>query len=442
MAGQGDTQSVRSELHPESPIEPELSRRRLTALDVTDGIRELAMDGSSTPLAASQATQITQFVYEQGRSQRLSRGTIRTSQPKLMRRAVTAPAGTSYLLPVVPKPLRRVISAGTASSSHSRSSRNQQSELWSASQLGRTLDRDPTPRSLISRRINNRKPIGRLGLKPKPSVKRVQQPLKRYQLMSEALGGQGKSFSGKARVMETLKNKRVDSLKTNMTELDGMDLPDTPGSIGNTPIELYSKSGDADPDHAKGQVVPTHTAKHSPFHSSPDIQHCKWIARTGTVLAHRIPKIEHYERAVYTAGPIRLVAKVTAAARRDSMATLEQVEVQSGAGECSDVIALDGIVAHFEELGVAEETSEDGLDKFWVHEVETNRPIPSPRRPTAVPPIPARPRPLSEALSGSLMPPPIRAAHQQDEQPRLRPPHVRQRIRLRRLLNSAATHIL
>lgn len=439
---------------PDLPLDifpnPALEERRLTGLDITEGLRELAMNDSPAPRAISPAMPTSASIYRLMRSRQLSSGVIRTPRPKLRRRAATAPPGVLCPFSSIPQPPRRAISARVSRQDQNRSKGGRQSGLWSASLPRVSVYGIPASRSLISRRKSNRKSVGRLGLKPRNSVWRVPPHTtpKRYHLISGALDDRKNLFSEKTRVKERLKNKKVKFLKMNIRDFGALDLPDTPGSIASTPKEMYGTLAlleyhPSHPEPGKRRLLPTDRMNHFPLPLSPDIQRCDFVARSNSELTVRTAKAPctSSSQQVYVPGPIRLEEKISATPRKGSIATLEPFTGESEVGRkrYSDLEALDGIVAYFHSLGVLDETGEDGLDRYWEHEWQTNPTVPSPRRPTAAPPVPTRPPPVAVPSSSSAVISPIRAVQQQEERQPLHLPNLRQRIKLRKLLNSATS---
>ncbi|KAF2788850.1 hypothetical protein K505DRAFT_420833 [Melanomma pulvis-pyrius CBS 109.77] len=438
---------------PDPPLEispdPRLAGRRLTALDVTEGLRELAMDDDLTPKATSPATPTSVSTCKPNRRRQLSGDMIRTSRPKLRRKAATAPPGTLYLLSAAPQPPRRAISARVSRPHQNRNNHNRQSGLWSTPLPRLSLYGASASRSLITRRKSIRKSVGRLGLRDKSSVWRNPPAtyLKKFQLISEALDECRKnSFSEKARVKDTLKNKNVEVLKMNIVDFNARELPDTPGSMGSTPRELYGKPDEAKaneppPETGKRRMSSTKRAARFSLALSPDIQRCEWIARSSSVLTVRSVNKASHQQQVYMPGPIRLADEISRTPRGGLSTNwdLFSSEIEGDGESFSDTVELDGIVAYFQALRVVDEAAEDGMDKFWEAEFETSPTISSPPRPTAAPSMPARRPPLSAPSSRPGLPSPIRATRQQDERHPVPSPNLRQRIKIRRLLSSATS---
>ena len=74
---------------------------------------------------------------------------------------------------------------------------------------------------------------------------------------------------------------------------------------------------------------------------------------------------------MYIPGPIRIEDEIVATPRKGSIASLEPFRQPSSHGKrFSDLVALDGIVCFFQDLGVVDESSEEGLDRYWLSDEE------------------------------------------------------------------------
>jgi hypothetical protein len=251
-------------------------------------------------------------------------------------------------------------------------------------------------------------------------------------------------------VKETLKNK-VEFPKMNIRDIDALDLAGTPGSIASTPKEMYgTPAEDAllgyHPLHlepGKRRLLPTDRVNHSHRPLLPDIQRCDFVARSNSKLNVGTAKAQctASSQQVYVPGPIRLEEKLSATPRKGSIATLEPFdgEAKGGRKKHLDLVALDGIVAYFHSLGVLDESGEDGLDRYWEPEWRTNPTVPRPRRPIAAPPVPTRPPPPAVPSSSFAVVSPVRAVQQQERRQPFHSPNLRQRIKLKRLLNSVTS---
>jgi hypothetical protein len=258
------------------------------------------------------------------------------------------------------------------------------------------------------------------------------------------------SFLEKPRVRETGKNKKVEFLNTNIVDFGALDLPDTPGSMASTPKEMYGTPAEdalfqPNPSHTelgKYRLLPR-TNIMGPISPplSPDLQRCELIARSDSALTIRTkkPQSTAYRQQVYVPGPIRLEEKISATPRKGSIATLEPFTGEAEGGRKRYSVALDGIVAYFQGLGVMDEAREDGLDKYWKREGRTSPTVSSPQKPTVAPPVPALPPFLAISSSNFTVNSPARVVQQQEERQELPSSYVRQRIKLRKFINSAAS---
>ncbi|KAF2253442.1 hypothetical protein BU26DRAFT_515797 [Trematosphaeria pertusa] len=446
---------VQYTISPEPVQPPALVGKRISEIDVTEGLRMFVIDDDDelnpTPRPGSPAIVIThpaEPMTIRQRPRQLSSEPTATPRPKLMRNAATAPAGALALYPSIkPQPPRRAISARTARPGGGNGSRHRRSPLIvpplpRLSQFGTAASR-----SLISRRKTTRKSVGKLGLKPKNHVWRMspQSNTKRFQLLSEVLHERRKSLSEKARVKETLKHKKMEMLKTTIVDFKSRDLPGTPSSMMATPREMYGEPETPTPtgptpmeeiySGSRRSLLPESPTrpKHFSMPLTPNIE------RRGTFKhSNSIPHMRGRRKTVYVPGPIRLEEKMVVTPRRGSIATMEPFDAgkEPKAKRFSDMVALDGIVMFFQSLGVVEETSEACLDRFWVPDMRANRPAASPRK--GVPPVPARPLIPSFPSSSSALFSSSKKARQDEKQI---PPSPgtpgRQKVRLRQLLKSS-----
>lgn len=450
-------QPVSNAFSREPSYEPGWVRKRATAIDVTEGLRALIGDDNATPRATNPAN-VAPTIRSTSNNQPLRKksGAITPVQrPKLTRKAATAPPGTLALFSANPQPPRRAISARAARFSRSGDSRSRRDSmnplLPRISQLG-----TPASRSVIGRRKSSRKPVGKLGLKPKTIAWKLVSPvkLKKYDMISEKLEDRRRlSFSEKARVRETLKNKNVEYLKTNIVDFKERELPDTPTSMVNTPRELYGTSPEVSKDtyekpQSKARIrlvlrpISPNKRKHFSLPLTPLAQE---------LAGFRTPISDQWTRNVYVPGPTILPSAILF--RRTSTLPLGPFEGESGviARRLSEDAILDDIAEYFEDLGIIDEAAEDELDRFWEQEREDTI-YHGPVAPSSkafrtlgldVPPhSPDRPPIPTLLLSNSALLPTTRSLLQQDEK-QLPPPSPtpRPRIGLRRLLNSATSII-
>jgi hypothetical protein len=429
---------------------PTLGRQRFTGLEITKSLSELVMGVDPIPKATSPATPATVSIHKMRRSRQLSRDVIHTSERKPSPRASSAPARAMRSFLTIPKPLRRAISAKESPLGQSPSKGGRQSGVRSAPFPRVEICATTTSRSLISRRKSSRTSVGRLGLKPKHSVWRVQSPTTstNVQWITEGLDDRKDSFSEKPRVRETLKHKKVKYLNTNIVDCGALDLPDTPGSMASTPKEMYGTPAEGtlfrpNPSHTelgKYRLLPGTTMGPMSPPLSPDLQRCELIARSNSALTIRItkPQSTAYRQQVYVPGPIQLEERISATPRKGSIATLEPFTGEAEGGRKRYSVAMDGIVAYFQSLGVLDEACEDGLDKYWERGGRASPTVRSLRKPTSAPPVPALPPFLAISSSYPTINSPARAVQQQEERQDL-PSSVRQRFKLRKFITSAAS---
>lgn len=433
--------------------------RRMTAIDVTEGLRTFVWDDddecgptprAGSPVALSYTIIVTPpteplALTDSQRLRQLSCEATPTPRPKLERKAATAPPGVLHLYPgVKPQPPRRAISARTAWPGQSSGDLHRRDSVMNLSLPRLSHFGTPISRSLISRRRTTRRAVGKLGLKPRKNVWRMSPPPeKKYQLISEMLNDKKRSFSEKARVKEAMKYKNLEAIRTPFVDYKSRDLPGTPLSMAATPRELYSSSEKGTPplrSDSKGE-------KPSPLRGSPNM--AKHFSLPLTSDVQRRPNLKHSRsvasppsriETVYAPGPIRLEEKIAETPRRGSIATMELFDngTEPKAKRFSDMVALDGIVMYFQGLGVVDESSEEGLDRFWIPDTRANRQTLSPRKPVPpVPPVPRRPSFSSLPSSSGHFPTGQGARHDEKQQPPSPSTPGRRRAGLRQLLKSS-----
>lgn len=427
-----------------------LVSKRITEIDFTVDLQALAVQASyedneatptatprtGSPVAVVTPPGVSTFTMFSERPRQSSVATIKpvSERPKLRRKAHTAPSGTLRIhhearSPFVPQPPRRAVSSTTAkafSRSGSRDRRRPSKDnVLTQSELSK-LGISP-PRSLISKKRSKRNSGGRLGLKSKPLVWRMSSPPKAYELPPELK----QSFSEKTRVKQTLRSKKVESLRVDTRKLQSSGVPSTPApSIVLTPSAFYKRPisirtktppsparsaisfrgagpegsftlvGGGTPPRSSTPLrltttslpktpprstpnsagpsrtsTPSRSTKHFSLPLSPVAQRVPW--RKSIVVdqpsRHATP-VPSERTPVYIAGPIQLEEKITASARRGSIANLERFDdgTVPRAKRFSDLVALDSIVMYFQALGVAEEASEACLDRYWLQSKKSN----------------------------------------------------------------------
>ncbi|KAF1959068.1 hypothetical protein CC80DRAFT_591151 [Byssothecium circinans] len=435
-------------------------------MDVTEGLRAFVLDDDddddTTPQPRSPMIIVTPpsegLSAHRQRLRQLSSDVVSpTPRPRLLKKAVTAPPGPLELCPQAkPQLLRRSISERTERHSRNQGSGHRQRPKTIAPMLRVPLLKTTTTKSIINRKMTSRKSVGKLGLKPKAHVWRLSpRASTQYQLISEALSSQldspsERSFSEKARVKETLERKKLDPLRTSFVDFKSKDLPGTPGSMLATPREIYGgpptsgalrrtppgssslgKSSPAQPSQSVSFRASSR-AKHFSLPLRPHVQ-CRagWKRSSSETRA----RVSSTERRVYIPGPIRLEERVATTPRRASVATMEPFdEMEPRAKRFSDMVALDSVVCFFEELGIAAESSEDCLDRYWVPDKRGSRHITQLQK--AAPPMPTRPPITSSSPSPRSALFPTQTARQHEERRAPPSPETPGRRRLRSLLKS------
>ena len=193
------------------------------------------------------------------------------------------------------------------------------------------------------------------------------------------------SFSRKARVQRTLKAKRMGTLSTSVVDFEARRIPNSPNSMLSTPRELY---GSLKQQSMTNSLPSPHSRKRrsttsvSPRTRSPiahsDIQRHNEIVNDVVRSADLLG-----QKRVYLPGTICL-EEHPASRRRDSVASTDPFDMAlaSKGTRFSDMVALDGIVMFFEDLGVVEQVTEVTLDKFWLHETHNDAHAGDGRRPS------------------------------------------------------------
>ena len=449
-----------------SSIAPSLAVPMTIEIDVTEGLRSLVLDDEeedddTTPEPQSPMIVVTPPPEEpSARRQQLRRPSddvvYPPSRPKLERKAATAPPGVLELHSrTKPQPPRRAISERTKRTDRARERRHRRNSRLVAPVLRLGHLGAPTTRSIISRKMTSRKSIGKMGLKPKAHVSRLSQRTPaQYQLVSEMLSGdrievpvEGKSFSEKTRVKETLDRKKMDPLRTSFVDFTLKDLPGTPGSMVATPQELYRgpstsapsqrtppggspgllESSPLPPAQVTRSPVASSRAKHFSLPLTPHVQ-CRGSLKRSSSEAR--VKVKAAERRVYIPGPIRLEEKNAATPRKGSIATMDPFdETKPRVKRFSDMVALDKITYFFQDLGVVAESAEDCLDRYWVEDEGAGRGTAPVDAADAPPPMLRH----TGRLSSSLAPSPPARQQQHGER---RSAETIGRRRLRSLLKS------
>lgn len=375
-------------------------------IDVTEELRTLVLDSDSDQGVAAQPVRpnATLRVFprelinlDRQRLRQLSDAVFPTiTRPPLGEKAATAPPGALHAYRQ-PKPHipRRAVSDRTdlpQSNVHSRQRPNDDV----------TPPLPPLPRPVIPPKENititpnmsNRKSIGRVGSTSERHVWRLSpQASSQLRSISHALGDRKKllevpvdSFSGKARVKAALDRKKLDPLRTTpFVDFKSKELPASPNSMGATPQELYGNPFDnasarASPGtpalYEESPLLPVNSppwtsrsAKHLSLPMTPQTPQRRGTLRRNS--SEMSAKHDAEEERVYIPGPIRIEDEIVATPRKGSIASLEPFRQPSSHGKrFSDLVALDGIVCFFQDLGVVDESSEEGLDRYWLSDEE------------------------------------------------------------------------
>ncbi|CAI6278208.1 unnamed protein product [Periconia digitata] len=351
-------------------------------IDVTEGLRTMVIDSDEDDDQDVDTMQ-------QRLRQHSDAIPATTNRPPLARKAATAPPGELYIYkhprPHIP---RRAISERANRGTSNLTSRQRSSSDTIPPIPRRLQSTTVPPRSAITRKMTNRKTVGRVGSKTNRHVWRLSPRASAHlRSISEAMGERKKlvdisSFSEKARVKETLERKKMDPLRTTpFVDFKLKDLPGTPSSMVATPRELYgeqSSNGSARaspkgprllrdespllPAHSAARTTPR--AKHFSLPLTPQIQRRATLKRSSSeTKTSSSPE----KRTVYIPGPIRIEDRMVATPRKGSIATLDLfAQPYTQAKRFSDLVALDSIVCFFQELGIVEEASEEGLDLYWL----------------------------------------------------------------------------
>ncbi|PVI08065.1 hypothetical protein DM02DRAFT_722947 [Periconia macrospinosa] len=397
-----------------APVRPNMPST-LLEMDVTEGLRTLVVDSSSETDEDEPA--------QQPRLRQLSVKVPARVRPSLGRKAATAPPGALYIYkhakPYVP---RRAISEkaehGKSSFKHRQEPKHKMTPPIPRLPPSITL---PT-KSFVIGKMLSRNSIEKAGSKSNRQVWRLSpQASSHLRSISEALGDRKKplevsSFSEKERVKETLDRKKLDSLRTtSFVDFKSKDLPGTPLSMVSTPRELYGSQYDyesARPSPTgprldiESPLLPTPQTspktKHFSLPLTPQVQRRMTMRRSSS---EPKPESSPEKKTVYIPGPIRIVDRIVATPRKGSIASLESfAQPYSPAKPFSDHIALDSVACFFEELGVMEESSEEGFDLYWLAEEKCSERITRDRKgASSVPagrpfsPAPSSPRPSMQA---------------------------------------------
>jgi len=393
-------------------ISPASASNEVPKIEIMEGLRALVLDDNSddgpTPQQGSPIIVITppsaELMVSQQPRQPSAPAVARTPRPRLRRNAATAPPGALHLYSgIEPQPPRRAISTRTPRSLQSSPSRQKRSPVEMPPHPQFPPFGTSVSRSLICRRKSNKRPSTKTDTDTKHSTKRTpHQSTKKFQLLSEALSDRPVSFSDKVKVTEKLKTKKMKVLKTQFAGSPSKDLPGTPLSMVATPEELYGPDGSG-----RGLSPATaYQAEHMSFMWSEPTRRAKHFSLPLTPSAQRrdsfhynkfAPYEDPSQRTVYIPGPIELEENIAATPRKGSIASMSAFEpgLEPSVKRFSDMVALDGVVMFFEDLGMWKPATEECLDRHWVDK-RANRLAITPRR--AAPTVPLRP-PIPSAAS-------------------------------------------
>ncbi|KAF1995904.1 hypothetical protein P154DRAFT_538449 [Amniculicola lignicola CBS 123094] len=453
-------------------LEDDLESRRITHIDVTEGIRSMLIDdngsspGSNTPRSSTPRSNSNSRLSP-SRPQSIAEEVTQGGRPKLSRKAATAPAGLLQTRGTIPQPPRRAISARPARPGQNGGDQRQRPTNFSPLLPRISYFGTAPSRSTISRRKDSRKSSRRTGSKPKIGIWRKTAPRKmeRYARLAIALQEQDNEerniiwdirqntpFSERPRVKQTLKEKNVKLLDTNIVDFNQRNLPDTPMSMVDTPREMYGTPPDEPGNgpfafpfewgekmaklelpprkeyHLKQPVSPD-KARHLSLPLTPDMDRQGAVRRISSVQTMRPQEGGLWKTHVYIPGPIRLEDKyatisLSTLARKGSMAMFEPFgrDMDDQQRKLSDDVALENIIRHFHDLGVVDVATEAGMDKFWEESEEATiqgiirRPSPYPKARIRLglnePPLP--PWPSSQS-------PPLRSLPSVQEDPKQTP---------------------
>ncbi|KAJ9648531.1 hypothetical protein H2199_001386 [Coniosporium tulheliwenetii] len=225
-------------------------------------------------------------------------------------------------------------------------------------------------------------------------------------------------FLGRVPVQEILKSKRIQALKTDITDFKSGSLPVTPESVAITPIEMYSP-GQPHPLRLQSTqrtalrpVTPNgHRAMAFPITPiATDLASLSMLAslseppsadsnaeyspggtaiklRSGSVLTVITPEQNAWQRSLYMHGPVRL-QKPAVLLKKNSIASLDafQDALESHEEETSrrpsDDTSLDDLVDFMDSFGFELVSFE--LDEYWDTGLKPQRALPASgeRRPT------------------------------------------------------------
>lgn len=338
---------------------------RASTIDVTEGLRSLMIE--SEIFARSQARSHSSLpsrykrpVATQNRGSGLLKPPQGPQRPELGNFATGPPGSIEFfeIFPAKPQPLRRAISAPIAGPQRGQECRIRQRSSTGSPLRGLSRASSPEARSLIHHRSSSVKS----KQKPRGLVWKVVPPetQQKYETISDVLEDRrGTSFSDKLRVKETLKERRVRALDTNIVDFKQRGLPITPTSLESTPKELYRRA-------TTGRATtgrPTHPTN-EPLLPASTIN-TTYLAVPGkpTIrerrISSRVKKCTTTGPRVYVSGPIKMF--------NAQLATLEPFfgTIGNDSKRSTDDDVLDEIAAFFQSFGIISKSAADELDRYW-----------------------------------------------------------------------------
>jgi hypothetical protein len=285
-------------------------------------------------------------------------------RPRLPRKAQTAPVGAFDLLP--PLQPRRAISARLG---YSNSVKKRQPQPYNGDDRPWTARRSYSDEGPEAQKASSKLEGQAKEILPETKQDQSEEPLSPV----KQLPG---SFSQKARVRGKLEQKQLGTLNTALADYGARILPSSPGSMLETPRELYAIPEQLATSETPGSPRSSRSSKRrsvksiSPrAHIQSGIQNSNELKRKGDTEDADAAKRQR----AYLPGPITL-AQHPAKLRRDSVATLDPFafdpKLEPPGRRFSDIVGLDTIVTFFEDFGVVAEVTDATLDQYWLHEGE------------------------------------------------------------------------
>ncbi|KAI2479267.1 hypothetical protein Ptr902_09478 [Pyrenophora tritici-repentis] len=274
-------------------------------------------------------------------------------RPRLRKKAQTAPPGGFDTSTVPPPKPRRAISTRLG---YSNTVKRRQPKPY-----------DEIKGSLTARSIESDMRTG--PQKPLPAL-----PAYDDDAISPRTTRPPGSFSSKARVQETLKQKQLGTLDTALADYDFRRLPTSPGSMLATPRELYAIPEQVATSSSLDSPRAARSWRNSARQLSPKTGSTRSNVRVADTLKqkHNTGEVDAAGQGrIYLPGTI-ILAQHPAKLRRDSVATLDpfafDTKLESPGRRTSELVGLDGIAMFFDGFGVVAEVTEMTLDRYWLRE--------------------------------------------------------------------------